>query len=127
MPASFPASTLNQNLSDSRIPRFKKIESRSNRPGGRFDMAYYLDRHMPMSIARLSPAKGFRSVSVERGLGGGFPGAPPAYIAMCQYAFDTTEDFLAAFGPHAGELQGDMPKYTDIEPVIQFSEIALSA
>jgi hypothetical protein len=29
---------------------------------------------------------------------------------------------LEAFLPHAELLQGDIAKYTDIEPIIQFSE-----
>ena len=97
-----------------------------NKPDGRFDWAYYLDTHMPLSIKLLSAGKGFKSVAIDRGLGGGAPGAPPAYVAMCHYVFDSAEDFMAAFVPHAAVLQGDMPAYTDIEPVIQFSEIAIS-
>ena len=97
-----------------------------NRPDGRFDMAYYLDTHMPASIARLGAAKGFRGVSVDKGIGGGAPGAPPAYVAMCQYLFDTAADFMAAFGAHAEFLQSDMANYTDIEPVIQLSEVAIA-
>ena len=98
----------------------------ANTPGRRFDIAYYLEIHMPASIERLSTGKGYRGVSVERGVGGGAPGAPPAYVAMCHYLFDTAEDFMTAFGPHAGFLQGDIAKYTDIEPVIQFSEVAIA-
>ena len=45
---------------------------------------------------------------------------------MCNYTFDSIEAFLAAFMPQAQILQGDIPNYTDIEPVIQFSEIKLS-
>jgi hypothetical protein len=33
---------------------------------------------------------------------------------------------MAAFMPHAEVLQGDMPNYTDIEPVIQISEVLIS-
>ena len=33
---------------------------------------------------------------------------------------------MAAFVPHAAVLQGDMPNYTDIEPVIQFSEVLIA-
>jgi len=40
--------------------------------------------------------------------------------------FDTADNFMAAFLPHAAELQGDMPNYTDIEPIIQISEVAIS-
>lgn len=93
---------------------------------GKFDMSYYLDTHMPRSINLLGAGQGYRGVSVERGLGGATPGSAPSYVALCHYLFDTAEDFMAAFLPHAAELQGDMPNYTDIEPVIQFSEVAIS-
>jgi arsenite methyltransferase len=33
--------------------------------------------------------------------------------------------FVAAFMPHAEELQGDMKHYTDIAPQIQFNEIRI--
>ena len=97
-----------------------------NRPDGRFDMAYYLETHMPASIERLSAGKGYRGVSVDRGMGGRAPGAPAPYVAVCQYLFDTAEDFMAAFAPHADFLQGDIANYTDIEPVIQVSEVAIA-
>ncbi|MBU1426657.1 MAG: EthD family reductase [Gammaproteobacteria bacterium] len=93
---------------------------------GRFDMDYYLNKHMPRSIDLLGKGKGYRGVSVERGLGGATPGSPPAHVAMCHYLFDTAEDFMAAFLPYAAELQGDMPNYTDIAPIIQVSEVAIS-
>jgi len=93
---------------------------------GRFDMDYYLNKHMPRSIELLSKGKGYRGVSVECGLGGAAPGSAPAYVAMCHYLFDTADDFMAAFMPHAAELQGDMPTYTDIEPIIQVSELAIN-
>lgn len=92
---------------------------------GKFDMDYYLNTHMPRSIELLSKGRGYRGVSVERGLGGAAPGSPPAHVAMCHYLFDTSNDFMAAFLPHAAELQGDMPNYTDIEPIIQISEVAI--
>jgi uncharacterized protein (TIGR02118 family) len=93
---------------------------------GPFDMDYYLHTHMSRSIALLSQGKGYRGVSVERGLGGAEPGSAPTYVAMCHYLFDTADDFMAAFMPHAAELQGDMPNYTDIQTVIQVSEVAIS-
>jgi uncharacterized protein (TIGR02118 family) len=93
---------------------------------GKFDMDYYLNKHMQRSIELLSNGKGYRGVSVERGLGGAAPGSAPTYVAMCHYLFDTADDFMAAFLPHAAELQGDMPNYTDIETSIQISEVAIS-
>ncbi len=93
--------------------------------GSRFDFNYYVERHMPRSIQLLSSHPGFRAVSVERGVGGAEPGSPPGYAAACFYTFDTAESFLAAFMPHAAELQADIPNYTDIGPQIQVNEILI--
>ena len=97
-----------------------------NQPGSRFDMAYYLDKHMPASIDRLGKGAGFKGVSVERGVAGAEPGSPPPYVALCHYLFETAEMFVKAFMPHAEFLQSDIANYTDIKPVIQFSEVAIS-
>ncbi len=97
-----------------------------NIKGSRFDISYYIDTHMPLSIRLLSTHAGFKGVSVEHGLGGALPGTDAAYIAMCHFLFDSVEDFMAAFTPHAEALQGDMANYTDIEPVIQVSEVLIS-
>lgn len=94
-----------------------------NKVGGRFDMAYYLDTHMPMSIERLSAAQGFVGVSVEEGVRGEDPDSPPAYVAMCDYLFDSLDAFMSAFLPHAGLLQDDMRNYTDIAPLIQVNTV----
>ena len=97
-----------------------------NNKGARFDLRYYIGTHMPLSIELLSTHPGFKGVSVERGLGGAEPGSAAAYIAMCHFLFDSIEDFMAAFAPHAARLQGDMPNYTDTKPVIQFNEVLIS-
>jgi hypothetical protein len=46
---------------------------------------------------------------------------------MCHYLFDSAEDFLAAFQHHADVLQGDTPNYTDLQAVIQFSAVEITA
>lgn len=96
------------------------------REGGRFDFDYYVERHMPMSIELLGAHAGFRGVSVERGAQGAAPGTEAPFVAMCHFQFDSVEDFLAAFMPNAKTLQGDMPNYTDIEPIIQVNEILIA-
>lgn len=92
-----------------------------------FDFDYYLTKHMPRALALLGGAPGYRGVSVERGVMGGAPGSPAAYVAMCHYLFDSTESFLAAFMPHADELQGDMKNYAGEAPTIQISEVLLAS
>jgi len=97
-----------------------------NEKGARFDMCYYVETHMPLSIKLLSVHPGFKGVSVERGLLGAQPGTDAAYLVMCHFLFDSIDDFMSAFMPHAAALQGDMPNYTHITPVIQFNEVLIS-
>jgi len=81
---------------------------------------------MPMSIELLSKAKGFQGVSVERGIDIEEPKMESSYIAMCHYYFDTLDNFMAAFMPHAKKLQGDIANYTNIEPIIQINQVDIS-
>ncbi len=95
-----------------------------NAEGARFDMSYYLGKHIPMVRKLLGAA--LRSVSVEQGLGGGAPGSKAAYAVICNLRFDSVEAFQAAFGPHAAAVQADIRNYASVEPVIQLSELKLS-
>ena len=72
------------------------------REGARFDHAYYRDKHMPLVKARMGEK--CRSYTVDRGLGGGTPDAPPTYVAMCHLFCDSVEAFQSGFGPHAKEI-----------------------
>ena len=94
--------------------------------GGHFNFDYYLNKHMPLSIDRLSGAEGFKGVSVERGIEINEPNMKSSFVAMCHYYFDTLENFMAAFMPHAEELQGDIPNYTNIEPIIQINKVEIT-
>jgi uncharacterized protein (TIGR02118 family) len=88
-----------------------------------FDMTYYLDKHMPMVRQKLGTA--LKGTGVEQGIGGGQPGAPPLYVAMCHLLFDSVESFQQSFGPHAAAITGDVPNYTNTRPTIQVSEVKL--
>jgi uncharacterized protein (TIGR02118 family) len=94
-----------------------------NKPGARFDMDYYVNKHFPLVKAKLGAA--VKSVAVEQGIAGATPGAPAAFIAMGHLYCDSVEAFQAAFGPHAQEIMGDIPNYTDIEPTLQISDVKL--
>lgn len=94
-----------------------------HRDGAKFDMDYYCTSHMPMVRDRLGAA--LKGMSVDAGLGGGAPGSPPTYAAIGHLLFDSADAFQAAFAPHADEILGDIANYTDIEPVIQVSDVRL--
>ncbi len=89
--------------------------------GTSFDMDYYCNSHMPIVREKLGDA--FKNTAIEGGLGGGAPDSPPTYLAMGHLYFDSVEDFQSSFGPHAEAIMGDIPNYTDIEPVIQVSQV----
>ncbi len=94
--------------------------------GASFDFTYYTEIHMPRAIQLLGAHPGFGGVSVERGVAGLAPDSAPTYIAMCHFLFSTSEAFMEAFLPHASELQGDIPNYTNVEAIIQMSEVLIS-
>jgi uncharacterized protein (TIGR02118 family) len=94
-----------------------------NKKGSSFDMAYYCDRHIPLVQRLLRPA--LKGAAVEQGLGGVTPGSAATYVAMGHLLFDSADAFQKAFGAHADEIMGDIPNYTNIEPIIQISEVKL--
>ncbi|MFN3887677.1 MAG: EthD family reductase [Aquabacterium sp.] len=94
-----------------------------HQPGARFDHDYYRDKHMPLVKARMGDACLF--YTVDKGLAGGAPGEPPAYVGMCHIYAESVDSFQKAFGPHAGEILADIPNYTDLKPVLQFSEVVV--
>ena len=94
-----------------------------NNPGARFDHDYYRDKHTPLVKARLGDA--CKYYTVDKGLAGGAPGTPATYVGMCHIFCDSVEAFGAAMGKHAQEIMGDIPNYTDLQPVIQISEVVV--
>ena len=91
--------------------------------GGRFDIRYYCEKHMPLVIRLVGAA--CKGMNVEQGIAGSTPGAPPTYLAMGHLLFESVEAFEGAFGSHAQEIMSDIPNYTNSQPVIQISEVKL--
>jgi uncharacterized protein (TIGR02118 family) len=94
-----------------------------NHEGATFDMAYYLNRHIPMVQQLLGSA--LKEVSVEQGISSMEPASPAPYIAMGHLLFDSVEAFQMSFGPHAQAIVEDIPNYTNSEPTVQISEVML--
>ena len=94
-----------------------------NSEGKKFDMDYYCNTHLPMVGGLLCDA--LKGATVEKGLGGATPGSEAAYVAMGNMYYNNLEEFQNAFGPNAKEIMGDLPNFTNIEPVIQISEVLI--
>ena len=90
-----------------------------NKAGSKFDLDYYVRRHLPLVRDRLQPM-GMRSLTytVEHAMD---PKAPPqAYRLSAELRFDDMESATRAHGP---ETQADIPNFTDVAPVILIGEI----
>jgi uncharacterized protein (TIGR02118 family) len=94
-----------------------------NAEGKKFDMNYYCGTHVPMVSSLLGDA--LKGSTVEKGIGGGAPGSPAPFAGMGNMYFDSVEEFGNAFGQSAEKIMGDLPNFTDIEPVIQVSEVMI--
>ena len=89
--------------------------------GMRFDMAYYVEKHMGMVRRVLGDA--LDHFEIDEGLSGGMQGSQPTYRAAVHMYFASTAAFYAAFGPHAKDIMNDVPNYTDARPITQISTV----
>ena len=94
-----------------------------NKEGKKFDMDYYVDRHIPMVMEKFGGA--VKGGTIDQGLAGSDPDSPPIYVAMGHILFDSVEEFHNAMGPHMEAIMADIPNYTDIVPAVQISEVKM--
>src|SRR6056297_1174871 len=92
-----------------------------NGEGKTFDMDYYLSNHASLVSETLGSA--LQGASYDKGLGAAAPDAPAEYVAIANLHFKSLEDFGKAFEAGAETLMSDLPNFTNIEPVIQVSEV----
>ena len=91
-------------------------------PGKRFDYDYYRDHHLPL-IPKHWAKLGCRSVRVLRGVAS-MDGGDPPYFAMAFLTFDSQAAIAAALADEAAvaEMAADIPRFTDVTPVMQVNE-----
>jgi len=90
-------------------------------PGATFDYDYYQNKHIRLAGERWGNA----------GLTGGealigkaaADGSAPAFFAIGIIHFESDDALQAALtGAHAAEVMGDIPNFTDVQPIIQVNE-----
>jgi uncharacterized protein (TIGR02118 family) len=92
-----------------------------NGEGKTFDMDYYSTKHMPMAASLFGDS--LKAMSIDKGLASGTPDAPVPYLAIGYFYFETMSSFQNSMGPNREKLRADVPNYTNIQPVIQISEV----
>ena len=92
-----------------------------NGEGKTFDMDYYSTKHMPMAASLFGDS--LKAMSIDKGLASGTPDEPVQYVAIGYFYFETLSSLQNTVGPHREKLRADIPNYTNIQPVIQISEV----
>jgi uncharacterized protein (TIGR02118 family) len=90
-----------------------------NGEGKTFDMDYYTKNHMPL-MAKFFNLKIY---AIDKGLAGGAPNTPVPFLAIGYLYFDKLADYETALAKHVDEIRADFPKYTNITPLVQISEV----
>ena len=62
-------------------------------------------------------------ISIDKGIAGRTPGSQAPYLAMFHMYFETISAYQNSFGPNAEKIRTDIPKYTNIQPIVQISEV----
>lgn len=95
-----------------------------NNPGVHFDFGYYCTQHM--DIVRKCLGNACKAIAVDQGLAGGGAGEAAPFIAMGHLYFDSVDSFQQSFAAHAERIMGDLPNFTDSQPLVQISEVKLA-
>ncbi len=92
-----------------------------NGDGKTFDMDYYSNKHMPMVASLLGDS--LKLLAIDKGIAGRTPDEPIPYLAIGYLYFDKLSAYQNSFGPNAEKIISDIPNYTNIQPVVQISEV----
>ncbi|PYN07446.1 MAG: EthD family reductase [Candidatus Rokuibacteriota bacterium] len=90
--------------------------------GKKFDVDYYVNKHMKLVRERLS-SFGLVRTEVDKGVAGGAPGSPAPYVAIGHVYFNALDGFQKGMGQHGKEIMADIANYTNIPSQIQISEV----
>lgn len=93
-----------------------------NHPGATFDFDYYTHKHFPMVLDLMKPFGAIR-FEVEKPLAMS-TGEPSRYIAVGTMYFNDMQGLQDGLVKHGAQIMGDIPNYTNLNPNIQFGEIA---
>ena len=92
-----------------------------NGEGKTFDMDYYEKRHMPMVAEFLG--KNLRFYEIDKGLAGRTPNEKVPFVAIGYFYINDVAEYNKAIAQNRDSIINDFKNYTNIQPVVQISEI----
>ena len=94
--------------------------------GATFNLDYYLKSHMPMVDSEMK-SYGLKSWSVNKFIGTPTPGVDPAYSVEATLYFDTVDQFQEALKATAGKVLGDIPNFSNKDPIMLIGDVVGSS
>lgn len=85
----------------------------------KFDFDYYLQKHIPMVSSLLQT-----NIEVRKGVASR-AGSPAQFVCIATIWVASMPQFQAAMAQHGAQIMGDIPNYTNIEPVVQLDDVLL--
>lgn len=92
-----------------------------NGDGKTFDMDYYENKHMPM-VARFI-GKNLKFYEIDKGISGRTANDKVPYLAIGYFYVKDVAEYNKAIGQNRDAVVSDFKNYTNIQPVVQISEV----
>lgn len=86
-----------------------------------FNMDYYEKNHMPMVAGFLG--KNLKYYEIDKGISGRTPNDKIPFVAIGYFYITDVTEYNKAIGQNRDAIISDIKNYTNIQPVIQISEI----
>ncbi len=86
-----------------------------------FDMYYYEKKHMPMVAGFLG--RNLKFYEIDKGIAGRTPNDKVPFVAIGYFYINDVTEYNKAIAQNRDAIISDFKNYTNIQPVIQISEI----
>ena len=86
-----------------------------------FDMDYYEKKHMPMVAGFLG--KNLKFYEINKGISGRTENNKPPFVAIGYFFVADVAEYNKAIAQNRDAILSDIKNYTNIQPVVQISEI----
>jgi len=100
---------------------FKVVILYPNGEDKTFDMDYYEKKHMPMVAGFLG--KNLKFYEIDKGIAGRTPTDKLPFVAIGYFYISDVAEYNKAIAQNRDALISDFKNYTNIQPVVQISEI----
>jgi uncharacterized protein (TIGR02118 family) len=100
---------------------FKVAVLYPNGDGKTFDMDYYENKHMPMVAGFLG--KNLKFYEIDKGIAGRTSNDKVPYLAVGYFYVKDVAEYNKAIGQNREAVISDFKNYTNIQPIIQISEV----